>query len=202
MPYFPIFIDLCGKPCLIVGGGAVAARKAEKLLPYGPVLTVVAPEVCDALDAMEGVTLLRREFVPEDLDGIALVIAAATPEVNGAVSALCQGKNIPVNAVDDRENCTFLFPALVRKGELSVGISTGGASPSAAVWVRDRVEDCLPDGLDAILDFLQQVRPLVKEQVVEENRRSRFFAALFSACMERGRPLTWAELAEFLEVSS
>lgn len=202
MPYFPIFIDLCGKPCLIVGGGAVAARKAEKLLPYGPVLTVVAPEVCDALDAMEGVTLLRREFVPEDLDGMALVIAAATPEVNGAVSALCQGKNIPVNAVDDRENCTFLFPALVRKGELSVGISTGGASPSAAVWVRERVEDCLPDGLDAILDFLQQVRPLVKERVAEENRRSRFFAALFSACMERGRPLTWAELAEFLEVSS
>jgi Ca2+-transporting ATPase len=78
MPYFPIFIDLCGNPCLIVGGGAVAARKAEKLLPYGPRLTVVAPEPCSALTRMEGVTLLPRAFVPEDVSGMALVIAAAT----------------------------------------------------------------------------------------------------------------------------
>lgn len=200
MPYFPIFIDLCGKPCLIVGGGAVAARKAEKLLPYGPQLSVVAPTVCAALTRMEGVTVLHRAFVPEDVSGMALVIAAATPEVNRAVATACRERNIPVNAVDDKENCTFLFPSLIQRGDLSIGISTSGASPSAAVWVRERVEEVLPEHLESVLDFLQEVRPVVKARIPAEKRRSAVFSILFSVCMEAGRPLTPTELAAILEV--
>jgi len=199
MPYFPLFIDLRGKPCLIVGGGAVAARKAEKLLPYGPRITVVAPEVCTALTAMEGITVLRREFRPNDILGAALVIAAAVPEVNGTVSALCREKNIPVNAVDDRENCTFLFPCLVRRGELSVGISTGGSSPTAAVWVKERTEALLPGNFEAILDFLQAARPAVKARIPAEQERSALFSTLFTACMAAGRPLTVEEFERIME---
>ena len=94
MAYFPMFVELEGRPCLIVGGGAVALRKARKLLPYGPCLTVVAQSFVPELEALEG-------------------------------AALCRARRIPVNAVDDKDNCTFLFPALVRRGPLSIGISTG-----------------------------------------------------------------------------
>ena len=124
MPYFPMFVDLTGQPCLIVGGGAVAARKAEKLRPYSPDLRAIASEF---VSGFEGCTLLRRPYIPGDEDGMALVIAATDdPDLNHTISAACREKRIPVNVVDDKEYCTFLFPCLVQEGELSVGISTGG----------------------------------------------------------------------------
>lgn len=137
MAYFPMFVELEGRPCLIVGGGAVALRKARKLLPYGPCLTVVAQSFVPELEALEGAALCRRAFRPRDVEGQALVVAATGDgALNREIAALCRARRIPVNAVDDKDNCTFLFPALVRRGPLSIGISTGGASPTAAVYVK------------------------------------------------------------------
>lgn len=206
MAYFPLFIELEAKPCLIVGGGPVALRKAEKLLSYGARLTAVAPDFAtgwEALpDALPGrVTLRRRAFCPADVDGQTLVIAATNDAaVNAAVAAQCRAAHIPVNAVDDPENCTFLFPALVRRGALSVGISTGGASPTAAASVRRRIEDALPEGgaWEQILDFLAAQRPRVKACVPDEKARAKIFAALFEACMARGGPPEEEEIAEIL----
>ena len=200
MGYFPFFIDLTGKEGLIVGGGTVALRKVEKLLPYGPHLTVAAPEVLPELDSCPELTLLRRPFVPELLENKAFVIAATDDAaVNCEISALCQERGIPVNVVDDPEACTFLFPALVKRGDVSVGISTAGASPTAAVWLKQQVEGLIPERMEAILDYLSEVRPVVKAAGPEE-RRGAAFARLFHACMEQGRPLTKAELKTLLEV--
>lgn len=200
MGYFPFFVDLTGKEGLIVGGGTVALRKVEKLLPYGPHLTVAAPEVLPELDSCPELTLLRRPFVPELLENKAFVIAATDDAaVNCEISALCQERGIPVNVVDDPDQCTFLFPALVKRGDLSVGISTAGASPTAAVWLKQQVEGLIPERMEAILDYLGEVRPVVKAAVPEE-RRGAAFARLFHACMEQGRPLTKAELKTLLEV--
>ena len=139
MAYFPMFVELEGRPCLIVGGGAVALRKARKLLPYGPCLTVVAQSFVPELEALEGAALCRRAFRPRDVEGQALVVAATGDgALNREIAALCRARRIPVNAVDDKDNCTFLFPALVRRGPLSIGISTGGASPTAAVYVKEK----------------------------------------------------------------
>lgn len=196
MPWFPMFVDLKGRPCLIVGGGAVAARKAEKLRPYGPALTVIAPEFAPGF---EGCALLRRPYRPGDEDGMALVIAATgDPCLNHAVSAACRAQNIPVNVVDDKEQCSFLFPCLVQEGELSVGISTGGASPTAAVWMKNQIAGLIPEGFDAILAWLEELRPRIKAEIPDEQTRSARFAALFSACLGRGRPLTDEELEELL----
>ena len=196
MPYFPMFIDLTDRPCLIVGGGTVAARKAEKLLPYSPDLRVVSPEF---VSGFEGCTLLRRPYIPGDEDGMALVIAATDDSgLNHTISAACRAKNIPVNVVDDKEHCTFLFPCLVQEGELSVGISTGGASPTAAVWLKHQIANLVPVGFDEILSFLEGLRPRLKETVPEETQRSALFAALFQACLQAGRPLTPEELEEIL----
>lgn len=198
MPLFPIFIDLKGRRALIVGGGRVALRKAERLSPYGADIFAVAPEFIPGFAGIPGVTLLERRFEPGDIDGAALVIAATDDgELNAAVSELCRWENIPVNVVDDLEKCSFVFPALVQRGELSVGISTGGASPSAAQYVRRGVEQLVPEGFEGILDFLSAHRAEVKAALPPE-RRAAAFAALFERCLERGGPLSEAELAAFL----
>ena len=196
MPYFPMFMDLTEQPCLIVGGGSVAARKAEKLRPYSPDLRVVSPEF---VSGFEDCTLLRRPYIPGDEDGMALVIAATgDPDLNHTISAACREKSIPVNVVDDREYCSFLFPCLVQEGDLSVGISTGGASPTAAVWLKNRIADLIPSGFDEILAFLEELRPRIKGRFPDAQARSARFAALFQACIQVGRPLTEAELEEIL----
>ncbi|MEI3140615.1 MAG: bifunctional precorrin-2 dehydrogenase/sirohydrochlorin ferrochelatase [Lawsonibacter sp.] len=129
MAYFPFFVDLEGQRGLIVGGGTVALRKAEKLLPYGPALTVVAPEPVSELAALP-VELTRREFQPEDLDRADFVIAATdNEEENHRISALCQGRKIPVNVVDDKEACSFLFPPWCGEGTCPWASPPGAAAP-------------------------------------------------------------------------
>ena len=198
MPLFPIFLDLRGKKVLIVGGGHVALRKAERLAPYGASITAVAPEFAPGFAALGGVTALERRFQPGDVEGAALVIAATDDaELNAAVSELCAWEGIPVNVVDDLALCSFVFPALVRRGELSVGISTGGASPSAAQYVRRGVEQLVPEGFEGILDFLSAHRAAVKAALPPE-RRAGAYAGLFERCMELGRALSEEEFEEYL----
>ena len=191
MAYFPLFVDLTGRRVLVVGGGRVALRKVEKLLPYGAELIVAAPEFRPELETMAGVMLVRRAFAPELLEGAAMVIAAAGDRaVNHQVSGLCRERGIPVNVVDDPAACTFYFPALVKRGALSVGISTGGASPCAAAYIRRQVEDLVSEDFGAILEFLSARRPVVRNAITEEERRAKFFAELFQRGLRGETPLT------------
>lgn len=199
MGYFPFFVDLEGREGLVAGGGAVALRKIQTLLPYGPRLTVAAPEILPEIEALPGLTLLRRAFAPAMLEGKRFVAAATdSREANREIAALCRERGILVNAADDKDQCTFLFPALVRRGDLTVGISTSGASPSAAAWVKRRVSERIPEDFGELLDYLASLRPVVRERVAEE-RRAAAFSRLFSVCLEGGFPLEEAALAEVLE---
>ena len=115
------------------------------------------------------------------------------------VRRLCRERDIPVNAVDDRDACTFLFPALVRRGQLTVGVSTAGASPTAAAWVRGQIEDAIPPDFDEILDLMERVRPVVKGRFTGEKNRSAVLKQVFAACLAAGRPLAEAEWRAILE---
>ena len=133
MVCFPLFVDLNDKTVLVVGGGPVAARKARVLLDYGPRVLVCAPRFVPELEQLSGAELLRQPFVPELLEGVSLAVAATDDrQLNHAVAQLCRERSIPVNVADSREDSTFLFPAVVRRGRLSVGISTGGLAGGAA----------------------------------------------------------------------
>lgn len=201
MSCFPFFMEIGGSPALIVGGGKVALRKIEKLLPYGPRLTVAAPEIAAEIAALPGLVLLRRPFREEDLEGMVFAVAATGDRVlNRRVADLCREKRIPVNVVDDPEACTFLFPALVKQGRLSVGISSAGSSPSAAIWLKEQITALLPERLEEILDYLGSIRPAVKAALPEEADRAGAFSALFSRCRELGRPLTAGEAEACLGV--
>lgn len=190
MAYFPFFVELDRQDGLIVGGSTVALRKIEKLLPYGPRLTVCAPDISPEIQAISGLLLLRQAFVPELLEGRAFVIAATDDaDLNHNISRLCQERRIPVNVVDDRDCCSFLFPALVKRGSLSIGISTGGASPTGAIYWKKQIDAMIPEHFGEILAHLDSTRGQAREALPDETLRSRFFAALFAADMERSGPL-------------
>lgn len=189
MAYFPMFVDLEGQKVLIVGGGKVAARKVEKLLPFGCSITVVATKIRQEIRDL-GVAAHCRAFDSADLDGCAMAIAATDePELNKYVCDLAKQRGIPVNSVDDKDNCSFLFPALVKRGKLTVGVCTSGASPSAAKWVKERAEKSLPENTEAILDYLDALRGSLEPGQARQAK----MAAAFDRCMALGRPLTEGE---------
>lgn len=174
MGWFPFFVQLEGARGLLVGGGRVALRKAEKLLPFGAQLTVVAPCICPPLAALPGLTLCRRAFADSDLSPAPDFVIAATGDraLDRRIAALCRTRRILVNVVDDPAACGFYFPALVQRGRLCIGISTGGASPTAAVWLRQKIEALLPPGFDGILDRLAARREAVKAEGGSEAKRA------------------------------
>ena len=187
MALFPMFIELSGKNVLIVGGGAVALRKCERLRPYGAELTAVAGRFLPAFISAPGVKLLFRPFEDADVKGRDLVIAATDERsLNSRVAALCRERGIPVNVVDCPEECGFVFPALTLRGRLSAGFCTGGASPTAAAHFNREFAESLPEGVEEILDFMAEVRPRVIEAVPDQRRRARIFAFLFNACLDAG----------------
>ena len=167
--HFPIFIELANCPCLVVGGGSVAVRKAEMLREFGGVVTVVAPVLNGQDDRW-----VRREFEDRDVEGQSLVVAATDDRaLNAHVAELCKARGIPVNVVDDPKNCTFIFPAVVRKGPMTVAVSSGGACPVAAKLVRDRVAGALPDDFVAAVERLGKERENLKRNYPDPQVRRR-----------------------------
>lgn len=199
MSYFPFFMEIKDKECLVVGGGVVALRKIEKLLPFGVKITVVSPAFCSEVEEMEGIFRIRRKFEKNDMDGMLFVIGATDDEaVNGKISALCREKNIPVNIVDDPKNCTFFFPALVKKGEFVAGFSTGGGSPLAARYIRKKVEDAVPEGFEKVVELLSAVREQVKAEIPDIRKRENVFKEIFALALEKEGNVTETEIEEIL----
>ena len=199
MSCFPFFMEIRGKECLVVGGGRVALRKIEKLRPFGIHITAISPLFCMELEEMTDILRIQRHFQPVDAEGKLFVIAAADDaEVNEEIASLCRERNIPVNVVDAPEQCTFFFPALVKRGELVVGISTGGNSPLAARYIREKTEDVIPMGFERVLEVLSSVRGQVKAEISDSKKRERIFQEIFLLAMERAEGVTEAEIQEII----
>lgn len=183
MAYFPFFIDISGKTCAVIGGGTVALRKIEKLLPFGCSVTVTAPEICREIRTLP-VTLHEHRFLPDDLDGADFVIAATNaPALNSEIFALCSQRGILCNAVDDKENCSFLFPALVHLDDITVGISTGGTSPAFAKYLRQRITSLLDERTLQTAVLMKACRPVIRAQDLTEDERREAADALLHLCL-------------------
>ncbi|MFZ9630228.1 MAG: precorrin-2 dehydrogenase/sirohydrochlorin ferrochelatase family protein [Ilumatobacteraceae bacterium] len=142
---YPVNLELAGRPCLLVGAGRIALRKAEHLLACGAALTVVAPEVDGGFAGLRA-TVVQRPWQPDDLDGMRLVVTATgDPAVDQQVFDAAEARGIWVNSADDPARCTFTLPAVVRRGPVMVTASTGGASPALASWLRSRLDALLAD---------------------------------------------------------
>ncbi len=209
MGYFPFFMEIEGKHGVVAGGGKVAARKVEKLLMFGPSLTVIAPMIEESMkgqeellqkDAAASLQFRERTLQMEDLAGADFVIAATDDEaLNGRIADYCRAERIPVNVVDDREKCTFFFPALVKEGPLTIGISTDGKSPAATSWVRREIAGKLPEGIGDVIDLLGQIRPAVMQMELEEEDRKKLFEKLLYHCLESENEVSQRDLTAFLQ---
>ena len=156
-PVFPAFLKLAGRPVLLVGGGTVAASKLRGLLDAGARVTVVAPEVAASI-RQAGVEVRQRPFEVADLDRVWFVVAAGPPEVNRQVVAAAESRRLFVNAVDDRTAATAYAPAVVRRGEVTVAISTGGEAPALAGLLREGLEAVLPEDLARWAESAREAR--------------------------------------------
>ncbi|MBF0482934.1 MAG: bifunctional precorrin-2 dehydrogenase/sirohydrochlorin ferrochelatase [Desulfovibrionaceae bacterium] len=165
MRYYPIFVNLTGKKCLVVGAGQVGRRKIATLASCGAAETLVldvadpGPEF-DAIRSLPGVRFERRAFVAQDIAGRTLVIASTNDEeLNWTISRLCAAQNILCNIVDQPEKCGFIVPAILSQGDLTVAVSTGGASPALARRIRQDLGDFFGSGYGALLILMSRLRP-------------------------------------------
>lgn len=184
MGYFPFFADIAGKEFLIVGAGRTALGKVEKLIPFEPEITVVAPQICPEFEKL-GVKLIRRSFQDSDLeDKFAVIAATDDSELNGHISELCRAVKIPVNVVDDKEKCSFIFPALSGGRGVTVGITTSGQSPALARYIREKNDEFLTERLMETVELLGSLREEIKLRITDESRRKQANEQFLRLCIE------------------
>ena len=179
MKYFPMFFQLENRPCLVVGGGDVAARKVSLLVRAGGKVSVVSPELCESLEGRlnaEEITHLSKEFDAGDIEGQVLIIAATDDEsVNRSISEIAHKKNIPVNVVDQPDLCSFIVPSIIDRSPVQVAVSTGGASPVLARLLRARLETIIPAAYGRLALLMEEFRGKVKKLIKDDDKRRSFW---------------------------
>lgn len=160
---YPVNLDLWGKRVLVVGGGPVAARKVAGLLTAGAAVTVVAPDAVSEIAEDPDVRWHQRPYRRGEVASYRLAITATDdPDVNRQVARDGDAANVLVNSADDPANCSFILPAVVRRGDLQLTVSTNGRSPAFASWARRRLEQTFTDTHARLLELLSEVRDEVK----------------------------------------
>src|ERR1700721_2638575 len=182
MTYFPAFFDLTAQKVLVVGGGEGASRKLALLSRSGAKSTLVAPEIRPEVAAQAAagkISVVAREFVPNELDGARLVIVATSRRaVNRWIASLSEARGIPVNVVDDRQASRFIVPAIIDRDPVLVAISTGGASPVLARRLRERLEALIPARIGELASWVKALRKTARDKLRDTDERRRFFEAV------------------------
>ena len=174
LKYYPIFLDIRDKKCVIVGGGEVAARNAERLLDCGAKVFVISPQLTPALAALKEKDIIchiAAEYTGDLIHGATLVIGATDDEkINATISFDARNKGIPVNIVDDPQKCDFILPSLMQRGDLAITIGTAGKSPALARHLREELEAKYGREYEIFLNILGSLRAkMVKNAGVDKN---------------------------------
>ena len=178
---FPLFLDLTHRLALVVGGGSVGRRKAAALLKAGAQVRLVCLEARPADENEPNLRWLQEPYRPDHLRDVCLVCAAANAEVNRQVAADARRRGIWVNCADDPKAGDFFMPAVLRRGELTVAVSTQGASPGLAQAIRDWLDAQIDDAFEKLVALLSELRSRVLEQVKSEDKRKNLYRHLCQA---------------------
>ena len=182
MKYYPVFWDIKDKKCVIVGGGEVAARKAERLLDCGAEVFVISPKLSPELAALKEkntISHIAAKYKRDLIDGAALIIGATDDEkINAQISLDARSKGIPVNIVDDPKRCDFILPSLMQRGDLAIAIGTGGKSPALARHLREELESRYGREYEIFLNILGTLRV---EMVKNEGMGKDWFESMLAA---------------------
>lgn len=228
MAYFPMFVDMTERECLIVGGGNVAYRKVIVMLDFGAKVTVVAENICDELrkltiddiasedktgsytankennqtdsdaankennkpdsDAADRITIIKRKFNQKDCDGMEMVIAATDDNaLNHEIAEYCKAKDIMVNAVDQKADCSFIFPSYIKEKNLVAAFSSGGNSPVLTQYLKGKEQEILTPFLGELNEYMGQIREKVIAQYDTQAERKRVFKEILCAAIDNGR---------------
>ena len=204
MGYFPMCISLKNAHIILVGEGNAAMEKLKVLLPFGADIHIFNPlfnqQVFSNLGNHPQIKLFHRDLDENDLDPrpAFVVVADVPPAEKERISALCHEKHIPVNVVDVPALCSFYFPAIIQKGDLTVSVSTGGKSPGAASYLRRQLEEQIPNQTDMILDWLGEMRKNLPKELAPAMRRQILKQAVAEAFIQN-RPLTNEELEKLTD---
>ena len=207
MAYFPMFVDMTERECLIVGGGNVAYRKVIVMLDFGAKVTVVAEDICDELRNLtiddisneyksglytankeNRITFIKRRFERKDCDGMEMVIAATDDSaLNHEIAEYCKAKDIMVNAVDQKADCSFIFPSYIKEKNLVAAFSSGGNSPVLTQYLKGKEQEILTPFLGELNEYMGQIREKVIAQYDTEAERKRVFKEILCAAIDNGR---------------
>ncbi len=228
MAYFPMFVDMTERECLIVGGGNVAYRKVIVMLDFGAKVTVVAEDICDELrkltiddiasedktgsytankennqtdsdaankennqpdsDAADRITIIKRRFDRKDCNGMEMVIAATDDNaLNHEIAEYCKANGIMVNAVDQKADCSFIFPSYIKEKNLVAAFSSGGNSPVLTQYLKGKEQEILTPFLGELNEYMGQIREKVIAQYDTEAKRKRVFKEILCAAIDNGR---------------
>lgn len=206
MAYFPMFVDMTERECLIVGGGNVAYRKVIVMLDFGAKVTVVAEDICDELRKItiddiasedktgsytankeNRITFIKRRFERKDCDGMEMVIAATDDNaLNHEIAEYCKAKDIMVNAVDQKADCSFIFPSYIKEKNLVAAFSSGGNSPVLTQYLKGKEQEILTPFLGELNEYMGQIREKVIAQYDTEAERKRVFKEILCAAIDNG----------------
>ncbi len=201
---YPVNLNIAGILCLVIGGGTVAGRKINSLLPCGAEVRVISPEVCDYIATLVGRGLVEwrnREYREGDLQGAKLVFAATDlPQVQKQIVAEAVAADIPVNVVDMPEACTFQVPASIRQGQLLVTVATGGGSPALAARIRRDLEKSYGPEYAHLVAMMTDIR----KEIVSSSDDSAEHKKIFEKLLEKDilnyiRECQWERLRELLQ---
>ena len=171
LAYYPMFLNISGKKCVVVGGGRVALRKVRTLLEHGASVEVISSDLCPGLIklAEKGrISILRRHYQPGDLQKALIAIAATDDrDINQQVIKEAHDRAVLVSAVDDVENSDFIVPSYVRRGDITIAVSTAGRSPALARKIRVRLEEELGDEYASLVNLIGEVRAEARRQGIK-----------------------------------
>jgi siroheme synthase-like protein len=172
-PYYPIFLSISGQRCVVVGGGLVALRKVTTLLEHGAKVEVISPDLCPELRQMAErgtISLLPRGYASGDLQGAFIAIAATDDDkINRKLSEEARKMGVLVNVVDDRELSDFIVPSYLRRGDITIAVSTAGKSPALARKIRTRLEKEFGVEYASLAPLIDEVRQELKGQGIKIN---------------------------------
>ena len=182
MKYYPVFLRLAGRRCVVIGGGTIATRKVESLLIAGACVAVISPSLTGDLAARAArgeIEHVARAYRPGDLAGAMLAYAATDDEtVHAAVACEAEAAGVLLNVVDRPQRCTFIAPSILRRGDLTVAVSTSGGSPALARRVREDLERSLGPEYERALDVLARLRRHLQTRTMSSAERQRILTGL------------------------
>ena len=191
MAYFPMFVNLKDQLCLVVGGGMVAYRKVKVLLDFEARVVVVGENICDKIYEIvkksNQLELQKKCFEDADCDNMFMVIAATDDkELNHHIVGICNSKGIMVNAVDQKEDCSFIFSSYIKEKNLIAAFSSGGNSPVLAQYLKSQEKEILTPFLGELNEYMGKIRKRVIEKYDTEEKRKEIFKEIVNTAIENG----------------